>query len=325
MDNIFRSLREHGNEFLKSFPWIKRVAKRSIVHCFSFVASIMLVPFQAMAMYESIMFVILCYIGFTFLFPEKITWKTTGIGIGMAFIWAAFGIPLYLIPFPAGMVAWLQKIVTEPVRPFLRRIILYSLFLVAVGIFHLLLTDIPYDGFLFMSSAIIPPIMTGIAVRLLTGSKKDLLPDSVSSNQSIPSFSAVPENWLDLHLASIRQLRESSEKLSSPARETVAGIASQAEKITEAMKSDPRDIDPGHKFLMQYLPAAQSIADNLYAFSGDGIQKKRLDNVLAESQTLLQRLEQAFETQHTQLLVNDIRDMEVELGVLDKMLRIKGH
>lgn len=104
----------------------------------------------------------------------------------------------------------------------------------------------------------------------------------------------------------------------------LTGIVTLAEMILDCMKSDPRDVGPGRRFLERYLPMLESIAARGQLLSeqlGDGAQRQK---AITELAVMLERVERAFKQQHQALLENDSLDFEAELLTLDKLLQTDG-
>lgn len=104
----------------------------------------------------------------------------------------------------------------------------------------------------------------------------------------------------------------------------LTGIVTQAEKILQCMKSDPRDVGPGRRFLERYLPLVENIAARGQALSCQLDDETQRQKAITELAVMLERVERAFKQQHHALLENDSLDLEAELLTLDKLLKTDG-
>ncbi|WP_367164862.1 5-bromo-4-chloroindolyl phosphate hydrolysis family protein [Kosakonia cowanii] len=104
----------------------------------------------------------------------------------------------------------------------------------------------------------------------------------------------------------------------------LTGIVTQAEKILQCMKSDPRDVGPGRRFLERYLPLVENIAARGQILSEQLSDEAQREKAITELAVVLERVERAFKQQHQALLENDSLDFEAELLTLDKLLKTDG-
>ncbi|MDY0885977.1 5-bromo-4-chloroindolyl phosphate hydrolysis family protein [Kosakonia sp. CFBP8986] len=149
---------------------------------------------------------------------------------------------------------------------------------------------------------------------------------------------------LELHIAHMEKLKQASQ---NPAEEPssleqqiyrlvnkytlpdtlvvhLKGIVTLAEKILQCMKSDPRDVGPGRRFLERYLPLLEKIAARGQILSEQLSDEAQRQKAITELAVVLERVERAFKQQHQALLENDSLDLDAELLTLDNMLKADG-
>lgn len=124
--------------------------------------------------------------------------------------------------------------------------------------------------------------------------------------------------------ASIMELVAKKESLPEELQIRIDGIQRHTEDILECMRTDPRDVAPGTRFLDRYLKAAHKVVDEYTRFSGKDKEIVSVSQVLEKSQELMARLETAFASEHNNLLQNDVVDFSAELKVLDTLLKMNG-
>jgi len=116
----------------------------------------------------------------------------------------------------------------------------------------------------------------------------------------------------------ISQVPESSIKM------TITSILHLAKQLQSAPSKDPRDEIDLHSFFNHYLPATVTICSRYLELSQQSYQTEELQETLNKTEQTLQRIESAFHKQLSNLLQNDILDLNVEVSVLEHSLRLDG-
>lgn len=132
-------------------------------------------------------------------------------------------------------------------------------------------------------------------------------------------------NRLDIYEKLVDELLMQSKVLPENLARHVVDICEQTESIMYSMTTDPRDFEPGDKFLKRYLVAVQKIIAQSQKLLNSAVSTPDVENALNESETLLIRLSGAFTELQTRLLENDMQDLTIELNVLDKLLKMEGY
>ncbi len=130
---------------------------------------------------------------------------------------------------------------------------------------------------------------------------------------------------LQAHTRQITAIREAANALPEAQAQPAVHICEQAEKILEHASQDVRDFPQADKFLSRYLEAARK----LLTYTQPGTNGLKPDDAGMAGkdavEAMLVRLADAFSAQYARLLENDAMDARVELGVIDKLLKMDGH
>lgn len=123
--------------------------------------------------------------------------------------------------------------------------------------------------------------------------------------------------------AEIDQL-EAFKNLPVDINNALAGIIKYARLIQECMVNDPRDVEPGTRFLQRYLPVVREIVEKGQTLSQQ-LEKHGSESTLnARKAQTLEALHQAFRQKHAQLLENDETELNTDMSTAEKMLKTDG-
>lgn len=101
-------------------------------------------------------------------------------------------------------------------------------------------------------------------------------------------------------------------------------IADLTAKMLENIRKDPKDLRPARPFLNYYLDTAMTIIRRYTEISSHTVRSREADEVIARVDRTMAALENAFEKQLAALLENDVMDLDTELTVLEKTIRMEG-
>lgn len=107
-------------------------------------------------------------------------------------------------------------------------------------------------------------------------------------------------------------------------KQKVDDIFNIVEKIFDDFKKDPTDIKASRQFLSYYLDTAIKIIKKYIEISGQNINSEVVKSTLGRTEKLLDTIKSAFEKQLSHLMQNDILDLDAEVEVLDKTLKMEG-
>ena len=101
-------------------------------------------------------------------------------------------------------------------------------------------------------------------------------------------------------------------------------IAALEHKIIEDIESDPKDLKPARGFLTYYQDAAINIIRKYLQIMERGGSVSDIQTSVAKVEPILETIRAAFEKQLSRLLENDVLDLDIEISVLEKTLKMEG-
>lgn len=124
--------------------------------------------------------------------------------------------------------------------------------------------------------------------------------------------------------ASADELQHKALALPEDLQVSVEAIALSGQNILLSMQQNPAEAQSGARFLNRYLPAAHKIVDDYSRLRREGRGHQEIEAVLGQVDEIIDRLGQAFQQEHISLLRNDAMQLNVELKLLDKLLKMDG-
>lgn len=112
--------------------------------------------------------------------------------------------------------------------------------------------------------------------------------------------------------------------ISTEMRKQLERIIILSEKMIEEEKNDSRDSSQLISFYNNYLPSTVTIVAKYIELSRKTNKSDAVHEALQKCEKSLTTIEQAFEKQLTNLLDNDILDLDVEVSVLEQSLQMDG-
>jgi 5-bromo-4-chloroindolyl phosphate hydrolysis protein len=123
----------------------------------------------------------------------------------------------------------------------------------------------------------------------------------------------------------IEELRDFEGRITSPeVREEVKGIRDAAVRILEEIERDPGDVKIARPFLNYHFDATMKILRKYVELSERGAADTAIRTSLNKVENTLHLIRTAFEKQHSRLLENDTLDLDTEITVLEKTIRMEG-
>jgi len=104
----------------------------------------------------------------------------------------------------------------------------------------------------------------------------------------------------------------------------VDAICVIVEKILAEIKRDPGDIKEARQFLTYYLDATSNILKKYVQLSSQNVNDAGIRLSLERTESMLDTIRAAFEKQLTRLLSNDVMDLDTELSLLEKTIKMEG-
>ena len=101
-------------------------------------------------------------------------------------------------------------------------------------------------------------------------------------------------------------------------------ICKLADAIFDDFKEDPKDIKSARKFINYYLDATISIITKYKNLHNSKVDSEEARNAIEKSEETLDTIKAAFEKQLQKLLENDVMDLDTEIELLQKTLKMEN-
>lgn len=101
-------------------------------------------------------------------------------------------------------------------------------------------------------------------------------------------------------------------------------VVSVAERILADIEQDPKDLRRARPFLNYYLDATIKIVRRYVTLSDQGVTNAEIERSKRKVEEILDTLKDAFEKQLALLLEDDVMDLDAELEVLERTIRMEG-
>ncbi len=170
-------------------------------------------------------------------------------------------------------------------------------------------------------SMLIGGLTTGGTLLAIPTKSKKAGPKFITTHNrrlSLPHNQNSVESDLNILNSLVKQVPKSK------IRDNLAEIAHLASSLVESSHKDPRDMAHLHSFFNHYLPATVQIFSRYIELSHYTNPSPELLHALEKTELSLETVESAFKKQLTNLLQNDILDLDVEVSVLEQSLRMDG-
>jgi 5-bromo-4-chloroindolyl phosphate hydrolysis protein len=125
--------------------------------------------------------------------------------------------------------------------------------------------------------------------------------------------------------AAVARIRTMSRRVSEPSVRQKAGRACDtAVKIVAELRRDPKHIQSARQFLGYYLETTERIVTRYVEISARHASGEGVQRTLARVEPALETIDEAFRRQHESLLHDEVLDLDAELSVLDKTVKMDG-
>lgn len=123
----------------------------------------------------------------------------------------------------------------------------------------------------------------------------------------------------------LTQMRSFSYKITNyDVRKKIVYICDVAEKIFETVKKNPEDVRTGQQFSSYYLDPTIKILRKYVELSEHKAYSAEVQSRLDHVETVLERVQSAFEKQLSNLLRNEMLDLDTEIALLEETIEIEG-
>jgi 5-bromo-4-chloroindolyl phosphate hydrolysis protein len=109
---------------------------------------------------------------------------------------------------------------------------------------------------------------------------------------------------------------------STSVKKKIEAITDVCERIFQDFEKDPKDIKAARQFLQYYLDATIKILQRYSDLEEHADLSKDLSASLAKVESLLDTIHTAFEKQLAKLLEDDVMDLDVEMDLLEKTMKM---
>lgn len=107
-------------------------------------------------------------------------------------------------------------------------------------------------------------------------------------------------------------------------REQVFNICALSSKIVGDLEKDPRSIKNARKFLSYYLDTTAYIVNRYAELSTEAVYSEQVQLMLQKVEETLTVIQQTFMKQMERLLQDDVDDLDIELELLHKTIKMEG-
>jgi 5-bromo-4-chloroindolyl phosphate hydrolysis protein len=125
--------------------------------------------------------------------------------------------------------------------------------------------------------------------------------------------------------AKLAELRAGARSIQDPAvGAKVEAIAAVVARVLDQIRQDPRTLKNARQFLNYYLEATIKIVARYATLSSQHLRDADIQASLRRVEGMLETIRAAFEKQLALLLSNDVMDLDTELGLLEKTIKMEG-
>ena len=107
-------------------------------------------------------------------------------------------------------------------------------------------------------------------------------------------------------------------------RRKVEDVTEVAERILKDIENDPKDLRRARQFFTYYLDATINIVKRYADLSRRGSRSEALTQSLAKTESTLDTLKKAYDKQLALLLEDDVMDLDAELELLERTIKLEG-
>jgi hypothetical protein len=107
-------------------------------------------------------------------------------------------------------------------------------------------------------------------------------------------------------------------------RARAEAIAEVADRILEDIRKDPKDVRPARQFFSYYLDATVRVLGKYVELRSHGESSDAVRSSLRRVEDNLELIRSAFEKQLDRLLEDDVLDLDTEIALLEKTIKMEG-
>lgn len=123
----------------------------------------------------------------------------------------------------------------------------------------------------------------------------------------------------------VKEIRAMTMKVrNNQVAEEIRDICKSAMDIIDNFKKDPKDIKKAKQFINYYLDSTVKIVTRYVELSETKNITPEIEKSLKKVEGILQTIRESFEKQLEKLLQDDLLDLDVEVEVLERTMRLEG-
>ena len=193
-------------------------------------------------------------------------------------------------------------------------------FLLAAGVFLALKLALHWGLFMAALAGFASWLVLGFVVRGLVREKESIV---------IPADSGLTVSEVK------RVIRESSDKVreirgytikirNNDVAAKVQEICRAAMDIIDSFQKDPADIKRSRQFINYYLDSTRKIVGKYVELADSRTMTPEIEAAMRRVEEVLGSILDSFKKQKSSLLENDLLDLDVEVSVLEKTIKMEG-
>ncbi|MEM7181931.1 MAG: 5-bromo-4-chloroindolyl phosphate hydrolysis family protein [Spirochaetota bacterium] len=137
--------------------------------------------------------------------------------------------------------------------------------------------------------------------------------------------SGIDKETLQKALEKRKEIAQLSQKIQDPNIQDKVGLILQSlDSMFENFEKDPKDIKTSRQFLSYYLDATIKIIRKYIDLSEQKVISPELTESLRKVDSILSSIKEAFDKHHNKLLSNDIMELDTEIEVMEKTMKLEG-
>ena len=102
------------------------------------------------------------------------------------------------------------------------------------------------------------------------------------------------------------------------------GVCDAVARMLSDVRDDPGDLGPARKFFGYYLDATIRVVERYHSLSRRRDDAESVREALTRAEQSLETIRRAYDAQLAHLLENDVMNLDVEIDVLEKTIRMEG-
>ena len=123
----------------------------------------------------------------------------------------------------------------------------------------------------------------------------------------------------------LAQLKRAADRVRDDrVRAKANAVCDAVARIITDVREDPKDLRGARKFLNYYLDAGINVVKRYVDLHKRGVSTAEAQAALSRAETSLETIRAAYERQLQHLLENDIMDLDTELEVLERTIKLEG-